>query len=401
MIEVQATGESEAEIVASVRDLRVTFPTRSGEVHALRGVNLDIHAGEILAVVGESGSGKTVFGLSLLGLLPAAARPVVEGSVRVAGIDMIAQAGGPARRARRHWLGAVFQDPQTTRNPTMRNGPQMLERGIDIDQAFSNLREAGIADPEQRVRQFPHELSGGLRQRAMIAMAIGTADEAKFRSTEAKPSGAGARSGPRLVVADEPTTALDVSVQAQVVLLFDRIRRDYGCSVVFVTHDLGVAASIADRIAVFYGGRVREIGAAADVVLRPRHPYTRDLLRARLSIDDIHAVSIAGDPPDPRREPRSCAYADRCLDVQDECRSADPALLPDPGSAAPRGTSRVSTRSRTRRRPPRQSPASEREAERAGSRCWSCATSRRPSRCGRDELSDWDGASCTPSVTSR
>ena len=180
----------------------------------------------------------------------------------------------------------------------MRIGNQLLERGVSKDAAFANLHEAGIPEPERRFHQYPFELSGGLRQRAMISMAIGVPAAA---SDERK---AGAvitdeRGKPRLIVADEPTTALDVSVQAQVVLLFDRIRNDFGCSVVFVTHDLGVAASIADRIAVFYAGRIREIGPAAEVLKHPKHPYTRDLLNARLSIDDIYAASIKGDPPDP------------------------------------------------------------------------------------------------------
>jgi peptide/nickel transport system ATP-binding protein len=303
-------------VVAATRDLEVTFPTRDGEVAALRGVSVEIERSEILAVVGESGSGKTIFGLSLLGLLPRTPAPRVRGSVQVCGTDMLGGSTRARRNARRWWLGAVFQDPLTSLNPTMRIGRQLLERDVTVVQAIANLREAGISEAERRLRQFPHELSGGLRQRAMIGMAISVPDE------------------PRLIVADEPTTALDVSVQAQVVLLFDRIRRDFGCSVVFVTHDLGVAASIADRVAVFYAGRIREIGPTRDVLERPEHPYTRDLLASRLSVGQIDATSIAGDPPDPRVVHRGCAYAPRCSNAQADCLENHPPLAPRDGAGA-------------------------------------------------------------------
>jgi peptide/nickel transport system ATP-binding protein len=318
--------------VVQVRDLHLRFPSEQGAVHALRGISLDIAPGEILAVVGESGSGKTVFALSLLGLLPIAPAPEVEGTVEVNGIDMLGGSARKVREARRRWLGAVFQDPLTSLNPTMEIGKQLLERGISPKQALANLREAGVPEPERRFRQFPHELSGGLRQRTMIAMAIGVPASASGQGPPAEHPVAGVLTdelgGPKLVVADEPTTALDVSVQAQVVLLIDRIRRDYGCSVVFVTHDLGVAASIADRIAVFYAGRIREIGPAADILLRPRHPYTRDLLESRLSIENIEASSIRGNPPDPRLVHGGCAYAPRCSNAESDCLENHPPLAP-------------------------------------------------------------------------
>ena len=317
------------EVVARVTDLHVTFPTPGGAVHALRGVSLEVTRGEIVAIVGESGSGKTIFGLSLLGLLPTSPPPLVEGSVTIAGVDMLGGDARQARDTRRRWLGAVFQDPQTSLNPTMRVGNQLLERGISRDAALANLREAGVPEPERRFHQYPFELSGGLRQRTMISMAIGVPATTPAAPQERRAGTviADERGKPRLIVADEPTTALDVSVQAQVVLLFDRIRNDFGCSVVFVTHDLGVAASIADRIAVFYAGRIREIGHAAEVLKRPRHPYTRDLLNARLSIDDIYAASIKGDPPDPRVHRTGCAYVTRCLLAQPDCQENHPPLL--------------------------------------------------------------------------
>jgi peptide/nickel transport system ATP-binding protein len=315
-------SEDTGGVVAAVRDLIVTLPTQSGDVHALRGVSLDIARGEVLAIVGESGSGKTMLALALLGLLPRSPAPRIGGRVSVAGIDMLGSAARAERRARRQLLGAVFQDPQTSLNPTMRIGAQLTERGVSRADALANLRAAGVPEPERRFRQFPHELSGGLRQRAMISMAIGPA------GVEARAGVAVADAGgkPQLIVADEPTTALDVSVQAQIVLLFDRIRREFGCSIVFVTHDLGVAASIADRIAVLYAGRVREIGPTADILVRPRHPYTRDLLNARLSVDDIHAGSIPGDPPDPRISQSGCAYHPRCSNGRPDCLTAPPPL---------------------------------------------------------------------------
>ncbi len=324
------TRENE-QIVARISDLHVTFPTTSGDVHALRGVSLEIQRGEIVAIVGESGSGKTMFGLALLGLLPTSPAPRVDGSVTIAGVDMLGGEARQARDARRRWLGAVFQDPLTSLNPTMRIGDQLLEREITHEAALANLREAGVPEPERRFRQFPHELSGGLRQRTMISMAIGVPAPAESNASPEHQIGAAVaddRGKPRLVIADEPTTALDVSVQAQVVLLFDRIRKDFGCSVLFVTHDLGVAASIADRIAVFYAGRIREIGPAADVLKRPRHPYTRDLLNARLSIEDIHTASIKGDPPDPRISQPGCAYFSRCPIAETDCAEHHPPLIP-------------------------------------------------------------------------
>ena len=317
------------DIVARVADLHVRFPTAGGVVKALRGVSLEIARGEIVAIVGESGSGKTMFGLSLLGLLPQSPSPEVEGSVVVAGVDMLAGTTRDVREARRRWLGAVFQDPLTSLNPTMRIGEQLVERRISRGAAIVNLREAGIPDPERRFHQFPHELSGGLRQRAMISMAVGVppsrASPIDIQTGAVLTDG---RGSPQLIVADEPTTALDVSVQAQVVLLFDRIRHEFDCSVVFITHDLGVAASIADRIAVFYAGRIRELGPAAEVLRTPLHPYTRDLLNSRLSINDIYATSIGGEPPDPRAEQQGCAYSPRCSNAQADCVAQHPPLAP-------------------------------------------------------------------------
>ncbi|HMJ32574.1 MAG TPA: ABC transporter ATP-binding protein [Baekduia sp.] len=338
---VALPARDDAAPVASVRDLSVSFGTGEDAVRALRGVSLDIQPGEVIALVGESGSGKSVLGSAILGLVTGMSGVQLGGSVDVAGVDMLGGSDRVRRGLRRQVLGAVFQDPLTSLNPTMRIGHQLTERGISEEHAIQNLADAGVPEPEKRLRQFPHELSGGLRQRVMIAMALGTA------ATRIRPATADdgsrlpativtdERGTPRLIVADEPTTALDVSVQAQIVLLFDRLRREHGCAVLFVTHDLGVAASIADRIAVLYAGRMCEIGPAADVLLRPTHPYTRALMSARVSVDtsrDEPIVAIKGSPPDPTALPPGCPFAPRCPNVRDDCSAALVDLRPRPAA---------------------------------------------------------------------
>ncbi len=318
---------------AELEELRVSFHTPRGVVQAVRSVTLSVMPGEVVALVGESGSGKSVLGMSLLGLVSKMRGARVSGTASVGGVDMLSNSDSTRRLVRREALGAVFQDPLTSLDPTMKIGRQLTERGISRARAIENLRDAGVPEPRRRLGQYPHELSGGLRQRVSIAMAIGTAPPSGVH-TVADPRGV-----PRLVVADEPTTALDVSVQAQIVLLFDRLRREHGCAVVFVTHDLGVAASIADRIAVMYAGRLCEVGAAADVLQRPSHPYTRALLEARVSIDTPRGQTvrgIAGSPPDPTALPPGCAYAPRCPRAQEDCTAAPPELVASPDAAPAR-----------------------------------------------------------------
>jgi peptide/nickel transport system ATP-binding protein len=318
------TPLTRAEPVASIRDLCVSFQTSDGRVDALRGVNLDLLPGEVLALVGESGSGKSVLGSMLLGLTPESRRTTVSGSVMTAGVDMLGDAASRRRTVRRHLLGAVFQDPLTSLDPTMRVGKQLTERPISLNRALANLRDAGVPEPGERISQWPHELSGGLRQRVMLAMALGADGRL--------PDDAGAEvldehGSPLLIVADEPTTALDVSVQAQILLHFDRLRRDRGCALLLVTHDLGVAASVADRIAVLYAGRLCEVGPAAEVLTSPRHPYTAKLLHARLELDgDALSAAIDGSPPDPIRLPPGCAFAPRCHLASTECEQSLPVL---------------------------------------------------------------------------
>jgi peptide/nickel transport system ATP-binding protein len=305
-------GETPA-LVGRVEQLEVTFRRGGRPLHALRGVSLELGRGEIVGLVGESGSGKSVLGLSLLGLLPTSPRPDVLGSVTVEGVDMLCSAGSQQRALRRRSLGAVFQDPMTSLNPTMRIGRQLGEVAGSASEAVRLLDAVGVPEPRRRLHSYPHELSGGLRQRVMIAMAV--AGE------------------PSLVIADEPTTALDVTVQAQILELIGNLRDETGCTFVLVTHDLGVAAAVADRIVVLYGGRVAEVGSTADVLDRPLHPYTRGLLRSRLTLqspNDVALRTLAGEPPDPRDLPSGCAFSPRCDLAGPSCSDAVPELEPAP-----------------------------------------------------------------------
>jgi peptide/nickel transport system ATP-binding protein len=297
---------------ACVRDLHVTFERRGVPLHALRGVSLDIQPGEVLALVGESGSGKSVMGLALLGLLAGEPPPVISGKAEVCGIDMVAASADERRHVRKAHLGAVFQDPMTSLDPTMRVGRQVTEAAGDSEEARRLLDLVGVPDPVRRMKAFPHELSGGLRQRVMIAMAVA--------------------GKPDLVIADEPTTALDVTVQAQVLGLLRDLCTELGTSFIVVTHDIGVASQIADRVAVMYGGRLAEMGSMNEVLRAPSHPYTVGLLNSRLDLDvplgrAIHA--LPGHPPDPREHPKGCAFSPRCQAATVACTE----VLPEPRPA--------------------------------------------------------------------
>ncbi|MGW4097742.1 dipeptide ABC transporter ATP-binding protein [Mycobacterium sp. NPDC004974] len=293
--------------VAGLKDVRVSFPTGDGTVRAVRGVSLDIQPGEVVCLVGESGSGKTVLGLSLLGLLPDEAGPVIEGEMAVCGVPVISASPGQMRELRRNSLGAVFQDPMTSLNPTMTIGNQILEVATDRAEAIRILSEVGVPQPEERMSWYPHQMSGGQRQRVMLAMAI-------VRR-------------PRLIVLDEPTTALDVTVQARVLRLLHDLRGQSDASMLFITHDLGVAAQIADRIAVMYAGRLLEAGPTSEVIHTPRHPYTRALLQSRLSLstDRTHRLpQMPGDLPAPTSEPGGCIFSSRCEYHHDACDAGTP-----------------------------------------------------------------------------
>ncbi|MCV7357371.1 dipeptide ABC transporter ATP-binding protein [Mycolicibacterium fluoranthenivorans] len=310
--QVHSAAPPNADPVAAIGDLHVTFRRNGTDVHALRGVSLAVAPGEILGLVGESGSGKSVLGFGLLGLLPRQAR--IDGTISVAGSDMVHGDAKMLRKVRRLDLGAVFQDPMTSLNPTMRIGKQVAEAAGSEEEALRLLTAVGIPEPARRIRSYPHELSGGLRQRVMIAIAIA--------------------GDPELIIADEPTTALDVTVQAQVLTLLQGLRDEIGCSIVFITHDLGVAAQISDRIAVLYAGRIAEIGPTAEVLQAPAHPYTRGLLRSRLTLQTARGRRLAalpGSVPSPLVPLPGCAFAPRCELTTDDCTKTPP----DPISVAP------------------------------------------------------------------
>jgi peptide/nickel transport system ATP-binding protein len=316
-----SSSVTEAELSASVRplvrveDLHVTFIRGGRSVHALRGVSFELRPGEILGLVGESGSGKSVLGLALLGLLPSRPTPDVRGYASVCGTDMVEATAEKSRLVRKEHLGAVFQDPMTSLNPTMRIGRQVAEVAGTASEAIRLLDAVGVPDPGRRLRAFPHELSGGLRQRVMIAMAVA--------------------GSPSLVIADEPTTALDVTVQAQILELISTLRDELGTSFILVTHDLGVAAQVADRIAVLYGGRLAEVGPSTELFNAPLHPYAQGLLRSRLLLGTDRArpvTTLPGEPPDPRDHPPGCAFAPRCVYHGPLCDVSVPSLEPVVGT---------------------------------------------------------------------
>ena len=303
-----STGQNPS--IARVRGLTLTFERNGTHIPALRGVDLDVGVSEIVGIVGESGSGKTVLGLAMLGLLPAGALVERSGEVEVAGVDTVGATEDQQRMLRRHSLGAVFQDPLSSLDPTMSVGAQISEIAESPAGAIELMHAVGIPEPERRYRAYPYQLSGGLRQRVMIAMAI--AGE------------------PRLVIADEPTTALDVTIQAQILEMIGDLRERFECAFVLITHDLAVAAEIADRIVVLYGGRIAEIGPTASVLQAPRHPYTVALLRSRFDVEadrDRPLATIPGEPPSPGALPRGCPFIPRCEFAQPQCDAELPPLL--------------------------------------------------------------------------
>jgi peptide/nickel transport system ATP-binding protein len=299
-----------AERVGWLGDLQVTYPSRTGDRRAVRGISLGVARGEILALVGESGSGKSSVALALLGLLGEGRSTArLGGEATVLGVDMLGEPTSERRDLRRTRLGAVFQDPTKSLNPTMTLGRQLVEVARTPERAAELLDWVGVPEAKLRLKSYPHELSGGQRQRVMIAMAIA--------------------GDPALVVADEPTTALDVTVQAQILQLIRRLRDELGCAFLVVTHDLGVAAQIADTIAVCYAGRIAEIGPAVDVLTRPTHPYTAALLRSRITLrsERLRALTtLPGEPPDPRNPPPGCPFAPRCEHRIDRSVAALPEL---------------------------------------------------------------------------
>ena len=311
-----------------VRGLRVAFPSENGRVHAVRGVDLDVRRGEVLALVGESGSGKSVTSTAIMGLLDETAS--VSGSVRLHGTEILGRSDSYMSRLRGSQIAMVFQDPLSALTPVYTVGQQIVEalkihrRGIgDADarkRAVELLDLVGIPNPEVRINAYPHEFSGGMRQRAVIAIAIAN--------------------DPDLIIADEPTTALDVTIQAQILDVLRAAKRETGAGVIMITHDLGVVAGMADRVAVMYAGRIVEAGDVDDIFYRSRMPYTIGLLGALPRLDskkDSALATLDGSPPSLLAEPTGCPFAPRCPMAEDECLEGEPALTrvrPDGGSDA-------------------------------------------------------------------
>lgn len=285
-----------------VKDLSVSFNTYNGEVQAVRGVSFDLNEGETLAIVGESGSGKSVTSSTLMGLLPKPAGIIKSGQILFQGEDLVKKSEKEMQKIRGKEISMVFQDPLSSLNPTMKIGNQIIEglikhqgmnRAEAKKKAIELLDQVGIPHPEIRVNQYPHQFSGGMRQRVVIAIALAC--------------------NPKILIADEPTTALDVTIQAQILELMKQIQRNTKTSIIFITHDLGVVANVADRVAVMYAGKIVEIGTVDDVFYNPKHPYTWGLLGSMptLDADDEELYTIPGTPPDMLNPPKGDAFAPR------------------------------------------------------------------------------------------
>jgi oligopeptide/dipeptide ABC transporter ATP-binding protein len=301
------------EPVVSVRNLRVFYGTPRGAVRAVDGVSLDIGSGEVVGLVGESGCGKSTLGRGILGLLPEGA--VSDGQVRYDGKNIVSMSPKDLRRLRGPDLGLIFQEPMTRLNPLMRieehfsetlkqHEPSLSDKQIRR-RSLEMLGQMGI--PPTRFRQYPHEFSGGMRQRIMIALAL------VLR--------------PKLLIADEPTTSLDVIVEAQILSILADLRRNFGTALLLITHNLGIVAESCDRVAVMYAGRLVEEGPAREVFVDPAHPYTRELLRSTISLDTTQLHSIPGAPPNLIHPPPACRFHPRCPDAMWVCATKHPIEL--------------------------------------------------------------------------
>jgi oligopeptide transport system ATP-binding protein len=301
----------------AVENLHVTFATADGEVNAVNGIGFKMDAGETLAIVGESGSGKSQTAFAIMGLLARNGR--AAGAVRYNGTDVLGLSQTALNKIRAQEIAMIFQDPMTSLNPYMRIADQMTEvlmlhSGMSKARARTEclrmLDAVRIPDAAARIDMYPHEFSGGMRQRVMIAMAL--------------------LCKPRLLIADEPTTALDVTVQAQIIALLEDVRRDFGTAIILITHDLGIVAGMCDRTMVMYGGRVMEAGSTGDLFAAPSHPYTQGLLQAvpRLDRDDDRLRTIAGEPPNMTGLPAGCPFSPRCAFRQAVCPEVVPPLQP-------------------------------------------------------------------------
>jgi peptide/nickel transport system ATP-binding protein/oligopeptide transport system ATP-binding protein len=301
---------TEAERLLDVDDLRVTFRTEEGVVHAVDGVSFHVDRGEVLAIVGESGSGKTVTGMSLMGL-NRSPNATFRGSATMKGRELLSASDAELRDVRGGEIAMIFQDPMTALNPVQRIGDQIVEqiraheplsKAQALDRAVDLMERVGVPRAAERLRSYPHEFSGGMRQRVMIAMALSCS--------------------PELLIADEPTTALDVTIQAQILRELDQLRRETHAGVILVTHDLGVVAEVADRVAVMYGGRIVEQGTLDELFYDPQHPYTWGLLGSITRVDRDkpgRLPAIGGLPPSLLDPPRGCHFRPRCPHEFDKC----------------------------------------------------------------------------------
>ena len=299
----------------SVRNLKTSFFTHVGEVKAVRGISFDVNEGEVLGIVGESGSGKSVTSLSIMGLLQYPGR-VVDGEILLNGEDILTYGKNQMRRVRGTEIAMIFQDPMTSLNPVYTIGNQIMEMILEHEKmsrreararAIEMLKLVGIPAAEKRIDSYPHEFSGGMRQRVMIALALSC--------------------NPKLLIADEPTTALDVTIQAQILNLIKKLNRQFGMTTMLITHDLGVVATVCDKVAVMYGGLIMEYGTADEIFYHPRHPYTMGLLGSIPHVDGgekRRLIPIDGTPPDLINPPKGCPFSTRCKYCMNVCTQEQP-----------------------------------------------------------------------------
>ena len=310
------SGSDPADALLEVRDLKTYFETDEGTVRAVDGVSFEVRRGECIGVVGESGSGKSVCQISILGLIPSPPGRIAGGSVLFDGEELVGASKKRLRQIRGNRISMIWQDPMSSLNPFLRISRQLIEpleihKGMGRQEArevaIKMLEKVGIPGPRERIDQYPHQFSGGMRQRVVIAMAL--------------------LCQPELLIADEPTTALDVTIQAQILRLIKDLREDFGTSVIVITHDLGVVAGMADRIIVMYAGRVMERASADDIFRQPSHPYTVGLLKSVPRLDrgsSERLIPIEGRPPDTSKPITGCPFAPRCGWAQERCRKERP-----------------------------------------------------------------------------
>ncbi len=305
----------DSNVLLTIKNLKTYFYTDYGIVKAVDGINLQVGEKETLGIVGESGSGKSVTGLSLLRLIPSPPGKIVEGEIIFQGKDLLSLTKKEMRKIRGNKISMIFQEPMTSLNPVFTIGNQIAEaitlhQGLKRKEAYEKtieaLRMVGMPGPEERIKHYPHQMSGGMRQRVMIAMAI---------SCE-----------PALLIADEPTTALDVTIQAQILDLLRDLKQTLNMALILISHDLGVIAEMADRIAVMYGGSIMEYAHSSEIFRHPRNPYTRGLLRSLPYYQKrkTRFKTIPGQVPDPLHLPAGCKFHPRCDMVIDICRGVEP-----------------------------------------------------------------------------